>query len=119
MRIKTSLDLARRLPNTPASKTKQTGSANAITSLVPEAEAIAGMGAVVVSVTVAMVLASMEVGFTEHTGASCGLGVTEHVSETEPENQFMASALAVVVADCPALTGSRDKPDNTIVKSGT
>ena len=89
------------------SDTKPMGSTSATTKVVPDqAERIAGMGAVVVTVTVAVVLPSMEVGFTEQTGASCGLGVTEHLSETEPENPFMGSALAVVVADCPALTGS-------------
>ena len=71
-----------------------------------------------VTVTVAGLPGLTEAGLTEHWGASCGVGCTEQVKETEVVKPLTASMPTLDVELWPGLIGLGARPDAEMEKSG-
>jgi len=74
---------------------------------------------VVVTVTVAGVPGLTETGLTEHWGASCSVGCTEQVRETELVKPLTASMLTLEVELCPGLIAPGVAAVEDMEKSGS
>ena len=73
----------------------------------PKEDIASGVGAIVLTVSVAGVPGITDPGLIEHVGASAGAGVTAQVSATELKNPFASAATLIVeLAEPPALTAA-------------